>query len=298
MHVFGVQADRPEDTPAGLPADERVSHVTNKKPHLSATQLEMYCRCPESYRRRYIEGEVIPPGIALLKGSGFHKGAEVNMRQKIDTHRDLPVSDVVDAAVAAFEEATAGEYVLTEEEESRGATVVVSEAKDDLAEMATVHAKDQAPDYQPVAVEKRVLLELPEAPRDLLGIIDLVDDQDRVVDFKTAGRKKSQDEADVSTQLTVYAAAFVREHNTPPSELRLDCVVQTKTRTTRQVVTTQRDSADFAALAARINAVTQAIAAGSFPPALPGTWWCSDRFCGYWRTCPFVNSERKALAAS
>ena len=269
-----------------------------KKPHLSATQLEMYCRCPESYRRRYLEGEVIPPGIALLKGSGFHKGAEVNMRQKIETHRDLPVSDVVDASVAAFEEATAGEYILSEEEESRGATVVVADAKDDLAAMATVHATDQAPDYQPVAVEKRVLIELPEAPRDLLGIIDLVDDQDRVVDFKTAGRKKSQGEADVSTQLTVYAAAFTREHGAPPAELRLDCVVQTKRTTSRQVVATTRDSDDFSALAARINAVTQAIAAGSFPPALPGTWWCSDRFCGYWRTCPFVNAKRKALAAS
>lgn len=267
-----------------------------KRPNVSPTQLEMYCRCPESYRRRYLENEVIPPGIALLKGSGFHKGAETNMRQKIDTHKDLPVSDIVDAAVAAFETGVHGDFILSDEEESRGATVVISDAKDDLAEMADVHAKEQAPEYQPAMVEKRVRIELPQAPRDLLGIIDLVDDQQRVVDFKTAGRRKAQDEADSSTQLTVYAAAFQHMTGTPPADIRLDCVVQSKTKTVRQVVTTKRDTADFTALAHRINAVTQAVAAGSFPPSLPGTWWCSPKFCGYWNTCPYVNSERKALA--
>jgi hypothetical protein len=198
----------------------------------------------------------------------------------------------VEAAVAAFDESVHGGYVLSDEEMSRGPSVVIGEAKDDLANLATVHAKHQAPDYQPVLVEQSVRIELPSAPRDLLGIIDLADDKGRVIDFKTAGKKKSQADADDSVQLTVYAAAYQRLTGAPPSELRLDSVVQTKTKTDRQVVSTDRGPDDFNALANRINVVTSSIESGSFPPATPGAWWCGPRFCGYHATCPFVNSNR------
>ena len=260
---------------------------TTAKPHISPSQLEMYCRCPEQYRRRYVEGEVIPPGIALLKGSSFHRAAEVNMEQKLTTYRDLPADEIVEIAVANFEQEAAGEILLTDEEAARGTAAVLGEAKDQLAQLAETHATQQAPDYQPTLVEKTVRIELPEAPRDLVGIIDLVDDQGRVIDFKTATRKKSQSDADSSVQLTVYAAAYETLFGQPPVELRLDCVIQTKTRTDRQVVTTHRSHADMDALARRINAVTAAIEAGIFPPTNPGNWWCSPTFCGYWHDCPY-----------
>lgn len=262
------------------------------KPHISPTQLDSYCRCPEAYRRRYLEGEIIPPDIARLKGKGFHAGAETNMRQKLETREDLPAGEIVDAAVAGFEAAAAGGYVLAEDETEAS----VGQAKDSLVGMAKCHATDQAPDYQPVLVEKAVRIELP-GPRDLLGIIDLADDKRRVVDFKTAARKKRQEDADSSVQLTTYAAAYHAETGEPPASLRLDSVVQTAGgKTYRDVLDTERTPADLAALAHRINAVTGAIEAGSFPPASPGSWWCSPRFCGYWSTCPYVNAERKALA--
>ncbi|NOX54236.1 MAG: PD-(D/E)XK nuclease family protein [Planctomycetes bacterium] len=230
---------------------------------------------------------MIPPGIALLKGTSFHRAAEANMEQKLTTHRDLPAEEIVEIAVANFEQEAAGDILLTDEEASRGPAVVLGEAKDQLAELAETHAKQQAPEYQPALVEKSVRIELPEAPRDLVGIIDLVDDRGRVIDFKTATRRRSQSDADSSVQLTVYAAAYECLHGVPPTELRLDCVVQTKTQTTRQVLATHRSREDFAALARRINAVTAAIEAGVFPPTNPGNWWCSPTFCGYWHDCPY-----------
>ena len=264
-----------------------------KKAHLSASQVDMFCRCPEAYRRRYIEGEIIPPGFAMLKGTGVHAGAEENFRQKISSHEDLPIVDIVDAAVAGFEGAVAGGYAMTEDEESRGSKTVIEEVVADVVEMATLHGEEQAPDYQPVQVEEYVRIELPNHSRDIVGVIDLVDDQDRVVDFKTAGKKKSQGAADNSTQLTIYAAAHKSATGRDASEVRLDTVVRTKTKTSRSVVTSTRDDADFGALANRINAVTGSIDAGTFTPAVPGSWWCGPKWCGYWDTCPFVNSERK-----
>ena len=44
----------------------------DEKPYLSPSQMGMYCRCGEQYRRRYIEKEIIPPGFALIKGGSVH----------------------------------------------------------------------------------------------------------------------------------------------------------------------------------------------------------------------------------
>lgn len=266
------------------------------KPHLSASQLDMACRCGEQYRRRYMEREIIAPGIAMLKGSAVHKGAETNFRQKIESHEDLPVNDIVDAAVASLDAAAHGEVSLTDDELSIGFKNVIGAATDSVRDMAKIHAEQQAPDYQPVMVEQAVRIELPDSPRDYLGVLDLVDDQDRVIDLKTAKRKKSQNDADSSVQLTGYGATFKALNGRDPKELILDTIIQGKKETTRQTVSTTRSEADYAALAERINAVNASIAAGIFLPATPGAWNCSPRWCGYFTTCKFVNAERAAKA--
>ena len=271
-------------------------NASSVKPHLSPSQLEMYCKCPEQYRRRYMEGEIIPPGIAALQGKGFHGGAEANMRQKIESHRDLKATEIQELAAVSFDEAAKGGYCLSAEEELRGAKAVLADAKDTTIVMAGAHAVQQAPDYQPVLVEEKIRIELPSATHDLLGIIDLADDKDRVTDFKTSGKRKSQADADSSVQLTTYHAAFKARMGRDPSEVRLDTMVKTKRNLERDVVSSTRQPKDFQALANRINVVSQSIQLGIFPPTTPGVWWCSGKFCGYYPTCPYVNSERKEAA--
>jgi len=262
-----------------------------EKPHISATQLGMYWRCPESYRRRYVEGEVIAPAIALLQGRAFHKGAEFNFRQKMDSHKDLPASDIVDAAAAAFDTEAAGGFDLTKDEAFDGAEKALGQAKDLVVKLARCHAWEQAPDYQPVAVEHRSRILFPSATHDLVAITDLRDDKGRVVDFKTAARKLPTHAADKSTQLSIYAAAFQIETGRPPREVRLDVVTKTKTPA-RQVLRSHRSEAAFRVLINRVNATLDAINKGSFPPASPDDWCCSLKWCGYARTCPYFNSER------
>lgn len=269
--------------------------AVNEKPHMSPSQLETFCKCPEAWRRRYIEGEIIPPGIAALKGKGFHHGAENNMRQKVDSHVDLPVDDIVEMAVESFDAEVHGGYELTAEEESIGRKKVLAEAKDSLADFALAHAEWQAPDYQPILVEHPFRIVLPNATHDLVGVIDLTDDQDRITDFKTGTKAKTQEDADSSVQLTTYAAAFKSITGRDPRELRLDMIVQTDYTTDRSVQTSQRGPDDFDALAQRVSAVITAVNAGIFTPATPTAWWCCPKFCGYHATCKFVSkrSQRK-----
>lgn len=269
------------------------------KPHLSASQLEMFGKCPEQWRRRYIEKHVLPPGISILKGKAVHACAEQNFKQKIETHEDLPRSQIVEIAVADFEEQSQSpEFAFTAEEESRGGDVVIGEAVDSVADMASVHAQQQAPDYQPVHVEGDFRVSLPNSAYDIVGRIDLIDDRNIVADLKTAGKAKTQDDADSNVQLTVYSVGVRLLTGEPATELRYDTIVQTKTKTYRHVTTTQRGDGDLVALSNRINTVNAMIQAGVFPPTTPGAWWCGPKWCGYWRTCPYVNSQRAALADS
>lgn len=265
------------------------------KPHLSASQLDSYCRCPEAYRRRYLEGERIPPAIAQIRGTATHAAASRNFKQKIETREDIPVDDFVDFAVASFDGGLSGGFSLDPEEESQGPETVTGKARDVVADLSKFHIKQQAPDYQPVLVEEKIRLALPGS-RDLVAVIDLADDQHRVIDFKTSSRRKSQPEADNSPQLTVYAAAYHALQGHAPESVSLDVTVSGSKGVTRQVLTSTRGADDFAVLARRIDVISKSIEAGSFPPATPGAWWCSPKMCGYWNTCPYVNSQRAALA--
>lgn len=265
------------------------------RPHLSASQLDSYCRCPEAYRRRYLEGDKIPPAIAMLRGTATHKAAAENFKQKIETREDLPASDFVDIAVSSFDGELSRGFSLDPDEESVGPEKVTGDARDEVADLAKFHIRHQAPDYQPVLVEERIRLALPGS-RDLLGVIDLADDQCRVVDFKTSSKRKSQPEVDSSPQLTVYAAAYHAHQGHAPQSVSLDVTVSGAKGVTRQVLSSTRGAEDFAVLARRIDVISKSIDAGSFPPATPGAWWCSPKMCGYWRTCPYVNSERATLA--
>ena len=265
--------------------------MQESRAHFSASQLDLYCRCPESYRRRYICGDVILPTVYQVRGTSMHDGAAVNLRQKIDTHRDLPRKQIIEAGIATYEAETRNGVSLTVEEASRGVGVVLAEVKDDLAAILDCHAREQAPVYQPVMVEQAVRVSLPDAPRDLLAVIDCATETE-VVDFKTAKRKKSRADIESSIQLTIYAAAYHAVQGEPPQTVALDTVVQSKTKTERQKLVDVRTPRDLEALAARINAVQHAITVGSFPPAMPGSWYCSDKYCGYYRTCPFVNGSR------
>jgi len=263
------------------------------KPHISPSQMSMYWRCGEQYRRRYMEGERIPPGIALLVGTGVHCGAETNFTQKIESHADLPATDIMDAAVAGFDARSQGDgYLLSDEEAGRGANAVLGAARDQVAALTKCHAAEQAPEYQPVEVEHSTRILFPDATHDMLAITDLRDDLGRVTDIKTAARKKQQAEADTSIQLTIYAAAYEVDHGGPPAEVRLDVLTKTKTPA-RQLLVSDRSPADFAALIHRVNATLAGITAGIFTPAAPEDWVCSPRWCGYWTSCRYVNSERK-----
>jgi len=270
-----------------------MSPETTNKPHISDSQMRTLAYCGILYSNRYIDGRIIPPGIAAARGLGVHHAAAKNGKQKIQSGVDLPLADLRDIAAEAFNTQLDTEGIwLNPEEMSIGPHKVLGQAKDETVRIAEFYGTRVAPDYQPVKVEETFRVELP-GPRDYLGVIDLIDDQQRVRDFKTAAKSKTQAEADSSIQLTGYAAGHQVLTGLPASDVGLEVLVTTSTGVSRQTLVSHRDAKDFDVLAARINAANRVIDAGAFLPADPSHWLCSAKWCGFHSTCPYAGGRRR-----
>jgi len=267
-----------------------------ERPTITPSKLDTYFRCGEQYRRRYVLGERVPPGVALVKGSAVHKAVEVNYAQKVESHVDLPLGDLEQAAAAEVDTRVAGEgLMLTPEEEQRGAARVRGEVVDRAVVLTGLYHKQVAPGVQPVMVERTVRIALPGRPYDFNGRLDVVDSTGSVRDTKTSSKRKQQSEVDRSDALTYYYAAYAHEVGSLPRNVVLDVLID-KARPEVQQLTSTRTARDTQVFVNRVNAMLAGVEAQVYPPAPLGHWVCSPRFCGYWWSCPYVNSERSAAA--
>lgn len=261
--------------------------------HRSVSQLEMLGGCGVQYAFRYLDGLREPGSLAKAKGSAIHEAAQENFGQKIASDADVSLDDFRDLAAARFEGEVRSEMLFTPAEESVGIKKAVATQKDATVKLAEFYHVTISPEYRPAAVEREFVIELPSAGTTLVGVIDLRDILNRIIDHKTSKRAKSKGDADSSLQLTAYAAAETKEGR-PPPELVLDTAVQTAGgKCYRNKVVTHRGPDDYAALAARIVAAEQVIQSGAFMPAPAKAWWCSPSWCGYFHRCPYVNKNRK-----
>ena len=260
-----------------------------EKPHLSQTQLTSYEACGERYRRRYKEGEKIPPGIVMVKGAGLHGGSKVNFKQKIESKTDLPRNDIIDISVSQFDDSVKRGILLTQEEETEGYQNVVGKARDSVVTLGGLYADYVAPEYQPKFVEEEHRIVIPNASHDLLCYMDIADIREIVTDLKSAKKKKNQKEVDDSEQLSFYALVFRAITGHLPSAVRLEVLVDKKNPERQTpVLEAVRTMDDMQVILNRINVMLKGLKAGIFIPALATSWQCSPKYCGYFPTCKFA----------
>jgi RecB family exonuclease len=259
----------------------------SEKPHFSPSQMGMFARCGEQYRRRYINGEKLRPGVALILGSGVHKGIEPNMISKRDHGELLPIGEVQEITAKAVNERWESEEIaLTEEEEAKGWKVVKGETVDTAINLVTCHAEVLAPNIQPVHVERRIEVEIQGFDHSLTGIIDLQEKR-MVRDTKTRAATPPKGTSDKMLQLTIYSAMVKAVDGYFP-ELAVDYLVKTKTP---KAITeyTARGERDYRAFLRRMEQMSEAVQKKVFSPASrENSWLCDPRWCGYFSTCPYV----------
>lgn len=260
---------------------------------VSQTMLGQWFRCPEQFRRRWIENEIIPPGIAARIGTGLHKGNEVNCRAKIVTGQDEPLSVVQDAARDGYVKALQ-EGVFFPPDEVPTAKEKMAEGVDTTVTLAGLYHKSLAPQVQPAMIERRILMEAPGLDVPFAGTVDVLTTDGWWFDIKSAARKWPEGRADSDVQATLYGELVRAETGKYPARLSFEIFTKTK-EPAHQHIETTRQPEDFDALVSRSQVMLRSITAGIFPPAEVGHWLCSPKWCGYWYSCPYIPAHKKLL---
>jgi hypothetical protein len=273
---LSVVNDAPGDD--GLFEQER-SILTTKlqipKGYLSPSQIEMYLRCPQQYKMRYVDGISSPPAVALVEGSSHHEALAENNKTVIRGRGNLKTAEVVDAFVQSFNR----RKKEIEDWEGDDENTVVNRGR----AMLQAYMKEFAPKFVAVQQEFDVFMQI--GPLRVQGITDakgMVDgDRPSVVDYKTVARSKSQAELESSLQLSFYAGV---EAATGDEDFDVGYVNLLKSgKVNPQFVPYEpRRVRWFRAVAL---SVADAISRGCFPMTSPDSWACSERFCGYWSRC-------------
>jgi len=246
----------------------------------------MFLRCGEQGQRRYLKNEIIPPGVAAARGTGVHKANEANLRQKISTGVDLPVSDLKDAARDGYIKALANGVFLPRDEVS-AKNRLINEGLNETIVLTELYHDEVAPEIVPLDVERKFVIDVGlELP--LSGIID-IERTNRIDDLKTSARTWPDTRIKSEIQPVFYSFASEREIGIRP-EFHYHILIPLKSGAKRQVQSMVATDADYKALFAKIEVVIQMLKTGLFPPANPSSWWCSEKWCGYWTTCKYVGN--------
>jgi hypothetical protein len=154
--------------------------------HFSATGITDYLQCPETFRRRYIRRSQRGFFAGRIIGTGNDRGIRFNMQQKIDSHEDAPLLDVLDAArdaITAELDKAGGESEVTWSDHVRSASV----ATDIAIRAVTSYHTNVAPSMQPTDVNLKGQVIVPGVPVPVIGWMDYLT-ADGVVDVKAMRR--------------------------------------------------------------------------------------------------------------
>ena len=283
-------------------------------PRRSASQLFCFFECGERYRRKYVKMDTDGrQNMAAAVGIGCHEGAREDNAHKVAEGSAMAPAEVVDVAVAAFEDEATHKELLND----KGKPASVPEAtqgKDLTAGAAAKWCSDVTQHVSPELVEVAVVVEVKQDPpvdgdgvpeeepkvSELKGVIDCVTKAGTVRDLKTGRAKWSATRADTTIQLTTYGILVNGKLGFWPSAYVIDNLTYYKTKGwQQQTLVTSRQQADFTALMTAVDTMNRSIDAGVYPPtaAMTGHWRCSPKWCEFFTDCPYVEGYRGRLRA-
>ena len=284
---------------------------TLPREYLSASQINMFLRCPKQYEFRYIKQIVSPPAIALLTGVSGHAGFEAYYQDVIAGNTPMTHTQVFEYTVACLEdEAKEQEYEFPAGE--KDSTIRV------LQNVIEPYITNVAPTIIPVAVEQEIRYEA-NCGVEVLGYVDLFrkpsnldlagldpDSEEyeaeasteKIVDYKFTAKKWSPSKLKNDLQFNLYTLATglgdVEIHNLTKTEKahKLNTIKKGDfTKEAQDLASNIRilrhrfDGSEFNHVETLIKDVAESITTGNFPPCAMDAWCCTEKFCGYWDRC-------------
>lgn len=248
---------------------------SNKLPTgvFSISQYNLFKKCGEAYKRRYVDKIKSPGSPDSFKGTLVHKGAE-------KTH----LSIINNKTIPSLEEIKA---VMSDEYDRNTELELTPNIKDDALRLYALYHRNVVPRLNPIAAEKHFNVML-EGEIPIQGYIDLLEEKKEneddpgyivVVDIKTSGASWSQKDLDKDPQFTLYSLV----ERTP--FVRVENLVQLKTGPKLTTLKATRKIEDQKILIEDLFETVDLIKKGIFPKAAIESWGCNAQWCAYWSDC-------------
>jgi hypothetical protein len=254
--------------------------------HLSASSISTYLRCPLRWKRKYIDGEYEAPSGALIMGSAVHAAEAASDWSQIEHGERLSTEETQESFSDEWED-------RVEKEEVAWGWEKPGELKDMGAACVAVYDEQIAPKLKPVAVEREIRLQIPHVDWSILSYLDLEEEDGGIVDRKVRSSKMTKQMADTELAVAPYMLGRQAEGD-PALEFRYHTMVKTK-QPYAEIVKTTRTSAQLDAFIDRVYAIAAEInwrmETDVWSGAVPGSWWCSQKFCGFWASCPMGGAK-------
>jgi hypothetical protein len=175
--------------------------------HLSPSGLGKFVECPREWQQTYLQARPDKPAENLIVGSSFHRAMELNFRQKITTHVDLPVVELI-----AYHDDKSFDEVLGLDQEKAGEEIIWKTSYEDAKTRARLmigeYRNQVCERIQPIAVEQT--FEVPMGlPVKVQGRYDLLT-AEVGIDWKSGLKKTYKPKTTWLLQALIYSFATGR----------------------------------------------------------------------------------------
>ena len=245
--------------------------------HLSITQIRMYNRCPAQYSYRYGEGLIAPPAARMVRGRSYHKAAEWYYDDILRTYRRHKPKHVAEKFADHFETSAKNEELVYQEGETK------SKLLDSGAALTRLYTERIASKINPAAVELSFTIPTELPSMTFRGRIDLVTRSHTIPDLKMSKRMMDADSIAADLQLTGYSIAYEYIFGRPARNLEFHFALDQKELKVKRVKT-YRGNWQKDIFWKMLYDVHAGVCDEHFPRH-PDGWWCSPKYCGYYKYC-------------
>lgn len=245
--------------------------------HLSYSAVGTYRKCPKLYYYTKILGRrAIPPWV-FLYGRAVEGGLNYNFTQKIQSKKDISISQVLEA----YDFTWTGE-AQKEEFDWKGENK--GKKKDGGVASLKVYHRERSPLFQPIAIQDKIVFEFDNVEYGWEAHLDMVTEVRQIVDFKTSQKSPKIILAITSDQLTAYALGYRLKYGKPEKSVALEYLINTAEPKAKGLEST-RTKEEIDAYLKIVGEVYDSIKKEAFQPCAEGAWWCSISSCGFFRDC-------------
>lgn len=259
--------------------------------HLSTSQINVYLLCGLKYKYQYIDKRPKPfKSSALAFGSALHSTLawfhEKRLNGKDVTLEKL--STIFDADWYSQKLETEIRFKEREQDMS-----LVATAK----EFLRLYFENNHINVKAYELFFRVPLVNHVTGEDLgivfEGYMDLVEEEDTIVEFKTSAQRMNENDVHHHLQLTAYSYAYQMLYRKLPKSLKIVNFIKGKNPRMSTIPTT-RTAHQFKGFLYLASSVLKGIQSGIFIPHRG--YWCND--CEYADICPLQKYARNAALQS